>query len=65
MKTLKCKEVSGVACAFEACGETNEEAINVLFEHGSLQHKEMLDKMDELSEEKMFEKMNFILDGQD
>lgn len=50
MKTLKCRDVSGM-CDSVATGETNEEVKQRLAEHGMEAHAEELSKMTE--EEKM------------
>ncbi len=42
MKTLKCADVAGIACDFEATGETDAEAKAKLQEHGMSAHAEMM-----------------------
>jgi len=42
MKTIKCSQVGGGTCAFEASGETAEEVKGKMGEHAKVDHAEMM-----------------------
>ena len=42
MKSLKCSDLSGMDCDFEATGETAEDVKNAILAHGMERHAEML-----------------------
>ncbi len=63
MKTLNCKDVSGM-CDFVATGETNEEVKKKLAEHGMEVHPEELNKMTEEEKMKMEKKEDELLMAQ-
>jgi predicted small metal-binding protein len=44
MKTIKCSQVGGGSCDFEASGETAEEVKNKLGEHAKTAHADMVAK---------------------
>jgi predicted small metal-binding protein len=44
MKTIKCSQVGGDACSFEASGETTEEVKAKFSEHAKEAHADMLAK---------------------
>lgn len=62
MHTIACQDVSGIECPFVAKGETMEEAMGQLKDHGMGMHQEELAKMmaEGMSEEQMMEKMKSV-----
>jgi predicted small metal-binding protein len=42
MKTIKCSQVGGGTCIFEASGETAEEVKTKMSEHAKVDHAEMM-----------------------
>ncbi len=63
MKTLNCKDVSGM-CDFVATGKTNEEVKQKLAEHGMEAHAEELGKMTEEDKKEMEKKEDELLAAQ-
>ncbi len=63
MKTLNCKDVSGM-CDFVATGETNEEVKQKLAEHGMEAHAKELSKMTEEGKKEMEKKEDELLTAQ-
>ena len=63
MKTLNCKDVSGM-CDFVAEGETNEEVKQKLADHGKEAHPEEMSKMTEEEKMKMDKKEDELLAAQ-
>jgi len=58
MKTLGCNDVSGLACSYVAKGETDEQVMEDLKNHGNTVHPEEIKKMMEgMSEEELMQKM--------
>lgn len=58
MKTLTCKIVSGIDCPYVAKGETDEEVMVQLKEHGQEAHPEEIKKMMEgMSEDDLVKRM--------
>jgi len=61
MKSLKCDDIGGVNCGFEATGETSDEVKGKMMEHAKEVHPEKLEgmtdeskaEMDKLMDEKM------------
>jgi predicted small metal-binding protein len=44
MKTIKCSQVGGGTCTFEASGETPEEVKGKMAEHAKVAHADMMAK---------------------
>ncbi|PIR89391.1 MAG: hypothetical protein COU07_00630 [Candidatus Harrisonbacteria bacterium CG10_big_fil_rev_8_21_14_0_10_40_38] len=44
MKTIKCSQVGGGECTFEASGETVDEVRGKMSEHAKEAHKDMVEK---------------------
>ncbi|MBL7045868.1 MAG: DUF1059 domain-containing protein [Parcubacteria group bacterium] len=60
MKTIKCSQVGGEGCTFEATAETPEEVKTQMGEHAQVAHAEMMAKAtpDDMSNwNKMFDKL--------
>ncbi len=58
MKKLKCSDVSGIGCAFEAAGETNKEVKEKLTQHGHEAHGEIMHGMSDEDKTVMGKKMD-------
>lgn len=66
MKALDCCEVCGVNCEYTAKGMTEREVIRVMFHHGEIHHKEILEDMNEKQRQKIVNRMyNMIREVQD
>lgn len=64
MKTLKCADVAGISCDFQATGETNEEVTAKLQEHGMAAHAEMMAGMNEEQKAAMAARISGLLASQ-
>lgn len=64
MKTLKCADVAGIACDFEAHGETDAEVKAKLQEHGMGAHAEMMAGLTEEQRAGMAAKIDGLLAAQ-
>ena len=54
MKKLTCNDVSGQDCPYVAEGDSNEEVLNKLSDHGDQTHPGMVKKMkEEMTDEEM------------
>lgn len=58
MKSLNCYEVCGVDCGYVAKGMTDREVIRVMFRHGEIHHRELLEDMNEKQRQKIVNKMH-------
>jgi len=65
MKSLACKDVSGLECEYVAEGETNEEVKAALAQHGADEHAEEMEAMTPEDVEQMMAKMDELLEGQE
>jgi predicted small metal-binding protein len=61
MKHLKCSDVSGAECSFEAHGETAEDTKAALDAHGKEAHAEMLSSASDEQKAMMKEKMDSMM----
>lgn len=63
MYHLTCKDVSGIDCSFEAKGDSEQEVMDDLKEHGMAKHAEEIQKMmaDGMSQEDMEAKMQMMI----
>lgn len=55
---LKCADIGGEDCHFDAKGETKEEVIKKIYEHATEVHPEKLEGMTDEDKEKMNTMMN-------
>ncbi|MBD3388402.1 MAG: DUF1059 domain-containing protein [Candidatus Altiarchaeales archaeon] len=61
MKSLKCSELSGLECEFEATGETAEEVKKALLDHGMKEHADVMAAMSEDQKRMLMEKADKML----
>ena len=64
MKTLKCAEVAGVTCDYEAKGETDAEVKGKLQSHGASAHADAMKAMTDEQKAAMGTKMDGLLAAQ-
>jgi predicted small metal-binding protein len=57
MKTLKCEDISGTACSYEAKGETDQEVIDDMMRHAAETHREMAENASEQDKQAMISMM--------
>ena len=58
MKSLKCNDVSGQKCPFDAHAESIEEAKELLKKHGMEVHPDMMEKLSDEDKKNMEAKMD-------
>ena len=61
MKILKCGDVTGTTCSFEAHGNSEEETINKLKDHAEKAHPDMLKNATEDEHKMMMDKMHEMM----
>jgi predicted small metal-binding protein len=61
MKVLKCTDVSGQNCPFEAHGESIEEIKGLMAQHGGEAHPDMTENASEEDKQVMMEKMDSMV----
>ena len=63
MYNLSCKDVSGIECAFVAKGNSEQEVMTDLTEHGMAKHADEIQKMmlAGMTKEAMEEKMQMMI----
>ncbi len=64
MKTLKCSDLGGAGCDFQATGNTDEEVVQKMNQHATESHKELLEKMTPEQKAETEKKMKDLLAGQ-
>ena len=61
MKSVSCKEISGLTCDFVSEAETAEEAKNGLLEHGMSKHLNLMVSLSEEDKKKMMDHVDEVL----